>query len=922
MAKSTDTLGRFGENLVKTELNAIHWSANDDADDFGEGVDLFLWPRSQAGKSGRLTSLNVVLTAQVKTGDSYFVNEFRSESTKAGWWYYDEDLADLATRATPHILILVEKDKRACYWEHVSPSTLTAAGSGWKVLVPRHQTIGKESEDLLLQVARTGRPSAISLEGSIFNKPESRPSSRKAWRTAILASRLVAPHGNWGPTDPMGPIEACALVMLGQDDEWARYAQAFEEVPAPATSESHPEWGWRFVAWLRDFRDWPETPLRPPPVDPPSHAIVAWTIGREISQRRHWNPTIEEIPPLTGNVDALDRSWLHIHRSLRQRLDGEPQAALDSAKRAMKLIGTRDDPVAGALRAAAATALRSVDWQAVPLKELIAAIDSRPTWWRAQRWAGLAEDLIRQPWEDRSTLYSYWKPRLPHEQARTLAFAAEMAGDSAYFSSRANEGLSLFTPCSRHGVADHRLSDGLAVLVLSEADKAVENVVLSMYRGGPLQPLREQTLRIISSNEWPLVRHSVIVKVVAHGADLVGDSGNTDAISWCIRELEKGMDRQYRQPSTYQNLCQALSSLGPYASEVGRTMMMDWILAALESLDDLDSFLDICLPRVIRSIKVEGIDAHSIDRLATQGSRDVNSQIGVAIRVRLAEQGRQSELNQLRGQFEAGNLQSGLELWRMGVLSAVEVLPRAQDAVRGARSEASKGTHVVGAHNPYLTLLALNLDSAEQVDWEPIVHGVSSSQHDDGEKAWLLETLSWNVQELPEDVKQWLRGSADSFDAVEFMWSADERSLGRNAARLKCALGLSPELEPSVLAASYDEEDRILAADLAWHQVGRDIGRSIACVLSLCSDHEPSVRGRAGAILAKIVGRYGGDNTVEAGLISILRSRGATAPAMAANAIKAQAGTQELPSSLVEELAQISRHHLSARVRRAAESWK
>lgn len=131
MAKDTDLTSRIGVNLVESIMLDFGWVFREQSVS-DEGVDAQVETKIDGKTSGRLLAL------QIKTGPSYF-----KEPKDDGWIFrFKERKARLwLDHALPAIVVFVDPKSRIAYWQRVSPETVTSTGKGYKVHIPRTNTV-------------------------------------------------------------------------------------------------------------------------------------------------------------------------------------------------------------------------------------------------------------------------------------------------------------------------------------------------------------------------------------------------------------------------------------------------------------------------------------------------------------------------------------------------------------------------------------------------------------------------------------------------------------------------------------------------------------------------------------------------------------------------------------------------------------
>lgn len=134
---------RFADRI----LGLFHWYVREQPN-FDRGVDAHIEIVNDDGPTGRL------IAAQVKTGSSYLRERtaegfvFRPKPGHVRYWQ---------GHSLPVIVVLVDLEVDACYWQVVNDATLTANDNRWRVIVPFSQVIDADSEAPLRQLTDARR---------------------------------------------------------------------------------------------------------------------------------------------------------------------------------------------------------------------------------------------------------------------------------------------------------------------------------------------------------------------------------------------------------------------------------------------------------------------------------------------------------------------------------------------------------------------------------------------------------------------------------------------------------------------------------------------------------------------------------------------------------------------------------------------
>jgi hypothetical protein len=147
------------------------------------GIDGFIETLDDERKSkGRLLAL------QLKTGPSYFKEQnddgfvFRGEPKHLKYWL---------EFSLPVLLVLCDPDKQICYWESVLTTNVTRTGVGWKMTIPRSQTLTADQKTALFKLTEPPQPIdfiSLALYKLLIEK----------FQGIIIAQDIETPRDFWG----------------------------------------------------------------------------------------------------------------------------------------------------------------------------------------------------------------------------------------------------------------------------------------------------------------------------------------------------------------------------------------------------------------------------------------------------------------------------------------------------------------------------------------------------------------------------------------------------------------------------------------------------------------------------------------------------------------------------------------------------
>jgi hypothetical protein len=139
-------------------------------------------------------------------------------------------------------------DRQIAYWVHVTAEAVVSTGKGAKILVPATQTVDEAHRQALLDIASVTRPQP-AWEGSAWAGAPTL-ARRDVLRHALIAPRLVAPHPNIGPTTPISPGQAVAMLVQARILDLEEYARRHPSVPSLDEARESSDWAWRFFGAL------------------------------------------------------------------------------------------------------------------------------------------------------------------------------------------------------------------------------------------------------------------------------------------------------------------------------------------------------------------------------------------------------------------------------------------------------------------------------------------------------------------------------------------------------------------------------------------------------------------------------------------------------------------------------------------------
>ena len=197
-----DQTSRLGVSITQQRvLESGHIFREQPQPDFG--IDAQFEIKDGAIATGRL------IAVQIKAGSSYF-----ADGTATEFWHYVSDRhRELWTNhSLPVVLVLCDVESQVCFFSIVDQETCIRAGSRWKVIVPKRNTLTSESSHELVSLAS---PIAAASDFSIHAEND------ESFGLARRISLDVVVHpGNKTVTKPLLGAIVRAALKRGQSSQY------------------------------------------------------------------------------------------------------------------------------------------------------------------------------------------------------------------------------------------------------------------------------------------------------------------------------------------------------------------------------------------------------------------------------------------------------------------------------------------------------------------------------------------------------------------------------------------------------------------------------------------------------------------------------------------------------------------------------
>ncbi|MER7437080.1 DUF4365 domain-containing protein [Pseudonocardia alni] len=915
----------MGEAQVYTKFTALGWGPiKNETHDLG--TDLYVQTRDD-----KLSDRGLLLAVQVKAGDSRFRAPERDQSGKIVGWWFDSDTRhfdDWVRHGLPHILVLNKNTEEVAYWVHVTADSVVSTGSTCKILVPENQRIDENWRDELLAVAATQRK-GFDLQGSLWRHNSTHsPSPAAAFRYALLAPRLVAPHPNETINGELKAEQALALIVGGRLLEFHVGMERKDTLPSLERMKRR-KWEWRLVAafWEQatNDRDLPEkvlTSAKKP------HQVAAAVVLRScvLAERDSSSAAVDLISSHLDTLDGVDRAWLLIHRAWRRLEYGEVSEAREDAALCQRLIvGETFDVSAFAVRAAAADLLfrTAGSFGTSNIGSVLRSTDIATTWWRSQTLYTGAEAALNsffKDWaDDRSVTWSAIdKAAVKFYSAATTALHAADQGEW-----RAAERLR-----ARHEILagqkageNERIEAGLNALRSCGDDKSMDAAARRLWRTGPLEPIKKSAL-LAARTEWTRTSALASLILLREGADLLPEQ----EVSNLVRSLLKilGDDR-----ADFIKRCRPRFFLEHHIGKVVRACLSvsrsssvhenvaDYLISQATTKPHDPQQDD--LARLAMSLDASLLQPETVDRLYRScARRSTRCVIAILGTIRDHDERARKRVNRHANRGETFALGQFGDLRKLSSSGARKTVDRCIATVNSITEEALKHSYRGGAPDSPRTLAIMNCWFPDHAEWVKLIDFLGNSTIPGEYKRGACLVLARTTERIPEEFRDRLVEAALTLTGNNFSIDFLEEPLG--GAGLDLLLALLPfdddRLGPIVAAAltgTWQERRDVCSA------LGRMAQPESWGVLgALASDSHIDVRAAAARAITLLAIRDEAYPLADALMYKLIDDPGGLIPHHVAHVLEAYA--REGSPDAVRRFATRLQDHSLTRTRRAARS--
>lgn len=700
-------------------------------------------------------------------------------------------------------------------------------------------------------------------ERTSWTKIELEPDERL--RYALIAPRLLSPHGNRGVGSEFRPEEALALAVQVRIANLRDYTAQIEEVPSVGEMGASPEWAWRLVgAFLTRVEGDDPGPLMAVAAEAPSlPGRAAASVAAACAL--HDADQIEEAIRLLNRALAaegygrVDTAWLEAQQARLWWEVGHLEDALEVAKRVRDdLVSVRGDATADAINAGAAALISSITGLGSPAEFEAAVVngDTVAAWWRSQEIVSAGNELAERE-------FSRWARDTSVNFAREDGVANRLLATEIEATHALDQG----------GWANRQLAIGRDFLLRldrhSEAAEAAEGLA-ALRRSGNAKALRLAVSRLLADGPAEAVRlaaESIDLRRSTHTgalADLTlleqgGDVLEREVAARLTSELLAlafDPDRfAKRTTPTFDLDMQLAESLGGVIGAAGTASHRE-LIRRLPDLPRQEPLAARAWAGLLWKIPAQSWSASDARAAAKEAGRH-DPTLARALR---GVAWRHAGIAEARESLVAEALEGSL--FALGELGAVSALPEGEAAdliasiaagLTEALVRARAGSVSIGGGNYGEALAVLDLWHPKRAEWAPLVELFREDAAPPSMKQRALIVLAGGPESIPRAVRAELRPVVRRLTTARPLRPAPfegEPDLRGPAVDLAIAIeAIDPRVASGLLGEWLGNEAtlRRWAAQTAWRLGGPE---NVGLLIALAADADPTVRAAGAAALA------------------------------------------------------------------------
>lgn len=758
-ATENNAKGTSGQSFTKALFEELGWSAVSNPE-HDLGTDLWVGARDS-----RRVDLGALVGVQVKNYNLPF-DKPELNGEREGWWFpTDGDHIDYwLNHRIPHLLALFDKESRRVHWEHITSVSVVSTGKGYKIFVPKDQTLDDAHLKELVDIA-TRTPVGESWEGSAWIPGQVIPEDAQL-RYSAIAPRLIRPHPNMS-AETVTPAQALAMLTSMQIRDIRGRYESKQPLLDPDLSLDADEPAWRLYAasskWILDgatdvLRSMPREEISPHVRA--AHLVLLASMLYEQGDVREVVSLIESDLESNDDYNPVDFAWINLHLAR-----GLSQSGQSVRARAIALefasIGqiAPNDPTARMLSGVATELVLTLsDWGDGNIKDAIQARDTAASWWRSQTMTtGLAKSLTEsfRTWShDQSVTYG------AADQTRlSLRSAALMSGFAA---DTPNWSLASSLLARHILMSDPDANDAKAALNMLRISGAANELKLAVSRLleiGPIEAVKEiaESIDLDFSTRTSL---SSDLELLRLAGPVVSEEVAGSLAHWLLDELGDPDTRPETLGLSFsypEHLVKTLSGVYVACSSVWQGKIRDHIA-------DLPVVTEQSLAHQYANLLENAIEEQewSLEQieLFRKRSRDDNFELSQALEAIVAS--RDPAVRQtLVSRIADGD---GVALYHWGDVrdlptEAVKgMILHTDGAVIKELESARSGAYSYGSGDNLLSrLVLLNVWYPDCAKWDSVIEVVKDPSSSPNDLAPGLAMLTYHAKRLPESIKTSLR---------------------------------------------------------------------------------------------------------------------------------------------------------------------
>jgi hypothetical protein len=857
----------------------------------------------------RRVDVGLMLGAQVKNGESWF-SEAGEKDGRTGWWHRNnrQHFDYWIHHAVPHILVLRHPDTQQAYWAHVNPDTVEWTGRAGKIFVPEDQVLDSSALRPLTDIAAMVRPAPRWAGTAWKGARDLAPAD--AYRHALLAPRLVAPHPNAGVRALEAP-EAIALLAAGRFGELDRYGLIDQDA-------SRSGWSWDFFGALLEFvTSGSVDALRAcvtSATQPYESAAAAAALSAALAEDGAYDQALEILrePLDTDRCAPIDHAWLELHRARCLAELGDPAAAIDLGISVQRLPTILPDDVTAAAIAGSGASLvfRTSNLFEGDVATTITASDTESSWWRAQAvsW-GLSsmfdESFRRWTRNDNEFRFGYDSPTY------RLRGVSLVDGFTALHESW----CSTTSLLARWELMSGNLSVTAAHRCLTDLRragdvKAVAAAVAHLLEAGPAKAVRDAA-DLIDLDRVTHTEAGASLELLVTGADVLSTATADGAARWAMldaADLDAWVQR-VRPAFIVEYRCAALlRALLPVVSPATSSLIREYVVS-LPQLSDQGAAH--AWAAVISAVPGDDWTADQGSALLHRAGDHWELENAVkAIGVLRDPAWREANEDALRsGSIEA--LTWVGQITNVPTDAVVPLVTALAHSIRDRLTQVRGGMHALhGGVDPGRALVLMNTHFLDDADWEPIIELLTEPLADTNLLNEAISSIEWHADRIDDSTRVLLVDALTAMlerrplPALSLI-GGDPRPAARSALE-----ALAPE---SISVMNWISiRDRPARQQMVLALARRADPGDTKTLVALAADPDPRIRATVAAALSRWVIKDVSTATALDALAELLKDDGTLVARRAVGSWRDEPGERLLP------LARLLEAHPSAAVRAQA----